>query len=255
MVVLASGSSGNCTLVEGSRGRVLIDCGLSARAAAARLRQVGCEPRSIDAVVVTHEHADHVSGAPMFSRRFGAAIFTSAATAAAAGIAADEVAGLFPMEAGHPIEVGDLTVSPFSVPHDAADNVGLVVECSGTRLGYATDLGHLTALVIERLRECDFLVTEANHDARMLKDGPYPWSVKQRILSRHGHLSNEEMVALVSLVAAPRTRRIFLAHLSETNNRPDLAVAACRRGLQAAGRSGVEIEVARQREVSEVVEA
>lgn len=254
-MVLASGSSGNCTLVEGSRGRVLIDCGLSARAAATRLRQVGCEPRSIDAVVVTHEHSDHVAGAPLFSRRFGATIFTSAVTAAAAGIAANTVAGLAPMEAGLPFAIGDLMLRPFSVPHDAADNVGLVVECEGTRLGYATDLGHLTSLVTERLRECDLLVTEANHDAEMLKNGPYPWSVKQRILSRHGHLSNEEMIDLISRVAAPRTRKILLAHLSETNNRPELALEACRRGLESAGRSGVEIEVARQREVSEVVEA
>jgi phosphoribosyl 1,2-cyclic phosphodiesterase len=255
VAVLASGSSGNCTLVEGTRGRVLIDCGLSARAAATRLRQVGCDPRSIDAIVVTHEHADHVAGVRMFSRRFGAEVRTSPATAAAAGITAGDVAGLAPMEAGCPFVIGDLNLSPFSVPHDAADNVGLAVECDGTRLGYVTDLGHITSLVTERLRQCDVLVAEANHDTAMLKNGPYPWSLKQRILSRHGHLSNDEMVELIREVASPRTRRIFLAHMSETNNRPDLALAACRRGLEAVGRSAVQVEMACQNEVSEVVEA
>ncbi|HZI94269.1 MAG TPA: MBL fold metallo-hydrolase [Patescibacteria group bacterium] len=253
--MLGSGSSGNCTLVEGRRGRLLIDCGLSARETERRLEQVGTDPRSIDAVLVSHEHADHVGGAARFSRRFGAPVHTTPATAAASGLAAADLAGLSHTEPGLSFMVGDIAVSPFSVPHDAVDNVGFVVECEGTRLGYATDLGHTTRLVVERLKQCDLLVTEANHDSEMLRSGPYPWSVKQRILGRHGHLSNDEMSDLVAGVAGERTRHLFLAHLSRTNNTPDLAMQACRRGLESAGRSRVKIHVTHQREISEVVEA
>jgi len=254
-VVLGSGSAGNSTLVEGTRGRLLIDCGLSARETARRLEQVGCEPRSIDAVVISHEHGDHVRGAARFSRRFGVPVRTTISTARAAGLAEPDVAGLIHTEAGRPFTVGDLEVRPFSVPHDAVDNVGLIVECGGTRLGYATDLGHPSTLVMETLRDCDVLVTEANHDPDLLREGPYPWSVKQRILGRHGHLSNNEMAEVVAGVATARTRHLFLAHMSETNNTPALALAAGRRALEAAGRCGVEVHVARQKTVSEVVEA
>lgn len=255
VVVLGSGSSGNCTLVEGDRGRVLIDCGLSARAAGQRLERVGCDPRTIDALIVTHEHGDHVGGARNFSRRFGTPIYTSSRTAAAAGLDEKDISALLPIEAGRVFEAGGMRHHPFTVPHDSVDNVGLIVECVGTRLGYVTDLGHLTPLVTERLKECDVLVAEANHDTAMLKNGPYPWSVKQRILSRHGHLSNDEMAELMSAVASKRTQKVFLAHLSSTNNRPDLALSACRRGLAAAGRQGVAVEAATQHEVSGVIEA
>jgi phosphoribosyl 1,2-cyclic phosphodiesterase len=254
VVVLGSGSSGNCTLVEGGRGRLLIDCGLSAREAARRLEQVGVDPRSIEAVLVSHEHADHVGGAAQFSRRYGAPIRTTEATAAASGLLASSTAGLICGEPGRPYAVGDLEVSPFSVPHDAVDNVGFVVECDGARLGYATDLGHATRLVTQRLKECDVLVTEANHDPDMLVNGPYPWSVKQRILSRHGHLSNDAMAELLGEVAGGRTRHVFVAHLSGTNNRPELALQACRRGLLAAGRGSAKVHVTHQKQVSEVVE-
>lgn len=255
VVVLGSGSSGNSTLVEGRRGRLLVDCGLSARETARRLNQVGCAPGSIDALLVTHEHADHAGGAAMISRRFGVPIYATPATAAASGLRDDGVAGLVHTGPGRPFRVGDLLVSPFPVPHDAVDNVGFVIECEGTRLGYATDLGHATGLVVERLKECDVLVAEANHDPEMLRNGPYPWAVKQRILGRHGHLSNDEMAGLVSLVAGARTRHLFLAHMSRTNNTPALAVQACRRGLESAGRPRAAVHVTHQRQVSEVVEA
>jgi len=254
VVVLGSGSSGNCTLVEGRRGRLLIDCGLSARETARRLQLVGCNPKSVDAVIVSHEHGDHVRGAARFSRRFGAAIHTTRATAAAAGLDPHAVPGLSLREASAVYMVGDLEVETFSLPHDAADNVGVVVSCEGTRLGYATDLGYPTRLACERLRACEVLVTESNHDPDLLRDGPYPWSVKQRIASRHGHLSNEAMGALVAEVAGEATRHLVLAHLSGTNNTPDLARRAGRAALERAGRSAVAVHVAWQDRVSEVVE-
>ena len=255
MVVLGSGSSGNCTLVEGARGRLLIDCGLSAREAGRRLQLLGFEPRSVDALLVSHEHADHVGGARQFSRRFNVPIHTTAATARAAGLTASDIFGLVEFEPGAEFGIGDLAVRPFSVPHDAVDNVGVIVECDGARMGYATDLGHASTLAVTRLKECDVLVTEANHDVEMLKNGPYPWSVKQRILGRHGHLSNAEMAALISQSAARRTRHIFLAHMSATNNRPELAVQACRAALDAAGAHGARVHVTSQSQPSEVAEA
>lgn len=253
-MVLGSGSSGNCTLVEGARGRLLIDCGLSARETARRLLQIGCDPRKVDAVVVSHEHGDHIGGSAMFSRRYGAVIHTTAATARAGGLDPAGVAGLALHEATAAYAVGDLQVETFSVPHDAVDNVGVLVTCDGTRLGYATDLGFPTRLVFDRLQGCQVLVTEANHDPEMLRDGPYPWSVKQRIAGRHGHLSNEAMMSLVAEVAGAATRHLFLAHLSGTNNTPDLAHRAGRAALERAGRSGAKVHVARQAHVSEVVE-
>ncbi len=252
-MVLGSGSSGNCTLVEGRRARILIDCGLSARETARRLRSVGCEPSTVTGMVVSHEHGDHVRGASLFSRRFGVPIWTTAGTARAAGIAADRVAGLTECAADARFEVGDLEVRCFSVPHDAADNIGMIVSCEGTRLGYATDLGHTSRLVTQRLMGCDILIAESNHDRDMLVGGPYPWSVKQRILGRHGHLSNAEMESMVTEAAAT-VKHLFLAHLSGTNNTPALALDAARRALRAAGREGVPVHVAAQHEVSEVVE-
>jgi len=255
VAVLGSGSSGNSTLVESSRGRLLIDCGFSARETARRLERVGCDAKSIDAVLVTHEHTDHAGGAATFSRRFGVPICATRRTAEAAGIAADRVAGLIPVESGEPFELAGMRVRPFSVPHDAADNIGLVAEADdGTRLGYATDLGHLPRLVVERLRGCEILVAEANHDEAMLQEGPYPWHVKQRILSRHGHLSNAEAENLIAEIVTERTLHIFLAHMSTTNNTARMALDAGRRALDRVGRRGVGLVVARQREVSEVFE-
>jgi phosphoribosyl 1,2-cyclic phosphodiesterase len=240
--------------VEGARGRLLIDCGLSARETARRLQQVGCNPRSVDAVVVSHEHGDHIGGAAMFSRRYGAVIHTTPATARAGRLDPAGLAGLVLRDAAASWQVGDLDVETFSVPHDAVDNVGVLVACDGARLGYATDLGFPTRLVYDRLQGCHVLVTEANHDPEMLRDGPYPWSVKQRIAGRHGHLSNQAMMSLVAEVAGSAMRHLFLAHLSGTNNTPELARRAGRGALEKAGRSAVRVHVARQDHVSEVVE-
>jgi phosphoribosyl 1,2-cyclic phosphodiesterase len=250
VVVLGSGSSGNATLVESPRGRLLIDCGFSARDAARRLESAGCDPALVDGLIVTHEHADHAAGAATFSRRHGVPVHTSAATARAAGIDPAECAGLIALEPGAPFQVADIAVRPFSVPHDAVDNVGFVLSHDGARLGYVTDLGHVSRVVVEHLRSCDLLVAEANHDERMLQEGPYPWHLKQRIASRHGHLSNSQMAQLVAEVASERTQQILLAHLSQTNNAPTLAAEACRDALRCVGRSGVVVQVAAQARIS-----
>ena len=255
VTVLGSGSGGNLTLVEGSRGRIAIEMGLSEREAARRLRACGVEPRELDALFVSHEHGDHVRGAPLFSRRHGVPIYTTAATARAAGLAALELGGLVEIEPGGETICAGMSVRTFPVPHDAADTIGYVVEEGGARLGYATDLGHPSALVMERLRGCEILVVEANHDVEMLRSGTYPAHVKQRVLGRHGHLSNDQAAELLRETVTPATRSVFLAHLSERNNDGRLAIGAGRRALRAGGRDEVRLELTWQARPSASAEA
>lgn len=243
VTVLGSGSSGNLTLVEGRHGRIAIEMGLSERQASKRLRAAGVEPSTLDAVLVSHEHSDHVRGAPLFSRKNGVPVYTTRAAAAAAGLEASSLAGLVPIEPGEEFQVGGMNVRTFPLPHDAPDTVGYVVEEEGTRLGYATDLGHPSALAAERLRGCEIMVIEFNHDPEMLRSGPYPPYVKQRVMGRHGHLSNRQGAELLSQTVTASTRTVFLAHLSQRNNDGGLAGDEGRRALGALGRDSVRLEM------------
>jgi len=254
VTVLGSGSAGNLTLVEGARGKIAIEMGLSEREASRRLRTAGVEPKEIDGVLISHEHGDHVRGARLFSRKNGVPIYTSRMTAAAAGLDAGELAGLVELEAGAPVEVAGMRVRSFSVPHDAADTVGYVVEEEGSRLGYATDMGFPSALASERLRGCHLLVVEANHDSELLLHGPYPAHVKQRVAGRSGHLSNAQTCELLCQTVTGATRAVFLAHLSEKNNDGRLALGAGRRALRASGRESVRLELTYQSRSSRSVE-
>ncbi|MBP7146726.1 MAG: MBL fold metallo-hydrolase [Acidobacteria bacterium] len=245
LVMLGSGSRGNCALVRTERSALLVDAGLSARQIARRLDAVGQDPRRIDAILVTHEHRDHLCGVATFARKFHTLVLGNEATLAAAG---PVVEGL-PVERfvnGESLQVGAFVVTPFPVPHDAADPVGLVLEAEGVRIGYATDLGHVTHLVAARLAGCAALVIETNHDRDMLMDGPYPWVVKQRVASRIGHLSNDHAAASLPALAAGGTSHVVLAHISETNNDPGLARVTVETALSAAGLAGVDVHVARQ---------
>ena len=230
LATLGSGSGGNATLVEGGGARVLIDAGFSCRRLVQRLRFVGVDPAAIDAILLTHEHGDHLAGAAAFATSFGKPIYCTRGTAAAAGFAADGVAPILVRD-GEPFAIGALAVRPFAVPHDAAETVGFVVEAGGARAGYVTDLGHDPETVRAPLRGADLLVVESNHDVAMLREGPYPEHVKARVLGRHGHLDNETSAAILADVAGRTTRAIVLAHLSATNNQPALALAAARRRL------------------------
>jgi len=251
LVVLGSGSAGNATCIEGGGARVLLDAGFSCRELQARLRAVGVEPQRLDALVITHEHADHIRGAALFSQTHKVPLYCTAATFRAAGLARAGIHGhgVFAhvaVEPGMAFEIGGLRLRPFSVPHDAADTVGYAVECDGGRFGYATDLGHDAMPVREALRNCDLLMLESNHDVEMLRRGPYPQVVKERVLGRHGHLDNETAAALLCDVATDRTRRIILAHLSRTNNRPELALKAARREFELRGRKAPVLHPAAQ---------
>src|SRR5215471_57018 len=189
--VLGSGSAGNCALVETERTRVLVDAGLSARQIISRLAHLGLEPSQIDAVLLTHEHGDHTGGLEVLCRRWEVPIYTNALTADAMRIAGQLASHrnwrLF--QTGRDFALEDLEIHNFPVPHDAADPVGFVFNCNGAALGVLTDLGQVTKLVFSRVRHATKLYIETNHDGPLLQqDTKRPWSVKQRILSRHGHL-------------------------------------------------------------------
>ena len=335
MTVLASGSKGNSTLISSSRTSILVDAGLSCREFFKRMQLAGEDPHSLDAILITHEHQDHVQGLAVTARKLGIPVFFSAPThrawmrwmmpqkrltyaawlaqrAEAIKIAAkpagssaattqvaledspeprnpeprnpepwnpepgtsasgmdlgreavsssyepsftqpgfaecpeeDEVAEVRPpadpcalpgvefFQPGVRFSVGDIEVDPFTIPHDAADPVGFIFRSEGVKIGLATDLGYMPSNVKEHLRGCDVLMIESNHDLEMLRDGPYPWSVKQRVMSRVGHLSNEATAEFLERNYDGTATYVILAHLSECNNLPELARVAAERALE-----------------------
>jgi phosphoribosyl 1,2-cyclic phosphodiesterase len=311
--VLASGSKGNCTVVSGGRTRILIDAGLSCRELFKRMKLAGEDPETLDAIVITHEHLDHINGLAVTARKLGIPVYftepthrawmrwltprrtmtyaqwleqcrkqaaerqaevdsaaegeadeveaiagqTAEATATDAGAALETPTTASPtpqsdapadqppsrkedptwlpavqyFEAGRPFEIGDIALSPFTIPHDAADPVGFVLKAEGVRMGFATDLGYIPPNVKAQLKGVDLLLLESNHDLEMLRDGPYPWSVKQRVLSRVGHLSNEAASEFLSTGYDGQAAYVILAHLSESNNLPELARVSADRAL------------------------
>jgi phosphoribosyl 1,2-cyclic phosphodiesterase len=223
--LLASGSKGNALLISSARSRLLIDAGLSARELSRRLALAGVAPESLDAVLVSHEHVDHVRGLGVLSRRWRVPVYVHYAAAA---VLSDQQRPdvLREFDSGAELAIGDFGVRVFPVTHDAAAPVGFTISGPAGKLGIATDLGIATRLVAEELRGCRCLILEANHDEAMLRDGPYPWPLKQRIKGNHGHLSNRDSASLLAQLCWDGLEALFLAHLSETNNHPDLAVAA-----------------------------
>lgn len=218
--VLSSGSRANCTFVESGNTRLLIDCGLSASRAAERLFQLGIDPSSIDALLVTHEHSDHICGVPAFSRKFDVPVFVNRATREFVS----ECEALEEFVTGENFCIGSLSVSPFSVPHDASDPVGFVVRAEGAKFVQCTDLGRVTRLVEDALSAANAVVIEANHDEDLLRQCGYPWVLKQRILSSHGHISNHTAGALLNTIRHPELFHVVLGHLSENSNTPDTAL-------------------------------
>ena len=236
--ILASGSKGNAVFVEMDGTRLLLDAGISATKIKKGLLGIGVEPSSLDGVLITHEHRDHVAGLPTLCKWYHLPIFTRSGTMEHM-VCREKI----PMECFHAIEgdfqVGRVTIVPFNLPHDAADPVGYRIEGSETCV-VATDLGFVTSSVQAALEGADVMVLEANHDPGMLRQGSYPWPLKRRILSNRGHLANSDAAwALARLHRRPR--QVFLAHLSEENNRPELAQETVQSIL---ARQGVEISLA-----------
>ncbi len=235
--VLGSGSTGNATLIESDGTRILLDVGVGPRELAKRLAACDVEPDSIALAFLSHEHGDHSRGARSFSRRHGVPIAATRGTLAALGLDEDDadLAGCEEIVGGEPFGVGNLTVIGVPIPHDAAEPLAFVISNGSAKLGHATDLGHLERGVTEAFRCCDALLIESNYDTAMLRDGPYPWSLKQRIQSPWGHLSNDDVARYLRHELGPSCRQVLLAHLSRTNNHPEVALMAAEAALRARG--------------------
>jgi phosphoribosyl 1,2-cyclic phosphodiesterase len=236
--VLASGSRGNCALVASSSTRILVDAGLSGRETFKRLRAVGGRPEDISAILITHEHSDHVAGLRRLATKLDVPVFITAPTHQAWNRAMRDEEGQTPelakaehFCAGRSFRVGDIEVVPFTIPHDAVDPVGFTFRAEGIKVGFATDLGYMPSNVRNQLRGSTVLVMESNHDVEMLRTGSYPWSVKQRVMSRVGHLSNEALAEFFSSDYDGDAEYIVLAHLSEQNNHPEKARLSAEQAL------------------------
>jgi phosphoribosyl 1,2-cyclic phosphodiesterase len=251
--MLGSGSAGNSALVTTDHCRVLVDGGLSARQIVVRLEQCGVTPEQIDGVLLTHEHGDHVCGLEVLCRKFQVPIYANALTAEAIRYdnTLDRHRNWRIFRTGSEFSICDITVQTFSVPHDAVDPVGFVFHAGSSRLGFITDLGYPTKLLIERLREVHTLVIETNHDEKLLQnDKNRPWPVKQRIQSRHGHLSNAAAASVIEELLPGKIERIVLGHLSRDCNTPELALGAVRAALTKCGKIDMELFCASQSEIS-----
>ena len=251
--MLGSGSAGNCALVATDHCRILVDGGLSARQILVRLEQCGVRPEQIDGVLLTHEHGDHICGLEVLCRKFRLPIYANRLTADAirsdSSLERHRHWRIF--QTGGEFSICDITVQSFPVPHDAIEPIGFVFHAGSSALGFITDLGYPTKLLIERLRAVHTLVIETNHDEKLLQSDKHrPWPVKQRIQSRHGHLSNTAAASVIEELLPGRIGRIVLGHLSRDCNTPDLALNAVRASLAKFGRTEMEVFCASQTEVS-----
>lgn len=247
LTILGSGSSGNCAYLEADETRLLIDAGFSPRQIRHRLAGIGRVPEGLHGILVTHEHSDHIQGLAGIAAKLSIPIYCNRATK-------DEIERYHqqPFDCrlfttGASFDLGDLIVDTFTIPHDAQDPVGFLIRTAAGNVGFATDLGHFTRLVGERVRRANVLVLETNHDVKMLQDCPHrPWSLKQRILGRHGHLSNEAAAEAVEQIMTDGLRRLYLGHLSRECNRPALAMHALRECVDRIGAKHVHLELTSQ---------
>ncbi len=238
VTVLGSGSRGNAILVEGAETCVLVDAGFGPRTLAKRLAAIGKHPTQISALLLTHEHTDHASGAVHACRKWGWPLYASHGTLSALGESTDGCpSGATALALDCPLSASGFDLRATAVPHDARECTAFVLsdQRTGVRIGIALDLGHVPSQLPEAFSRLDFLVVESNHDERLLANGPYPWSLKQRIGGALGHLSNGAAAAFVSACTHRGLRGIMLAHLSETNNTPAHALARTRDALRRAG--------------------
>jgi phosphoribosyl 1,2-cyclic phosphodiesterase len=236
--VLASGSRGNSTIIASGKTRILLDAGISCRETFKRMKAIGEDPHTLSAILITHEHCDHVYGLRVLARKLNAPVFMTAPTHQAWVKTQRDEDGDYPelqklefFFSGRGFHIGDIAITPFTIPHDAADPVGFTFRTEGIKVGVVTDIGYLPVSVIDHLRGCDALVLESNHDLEMLRGGPYPWSVKQRVMSRVGHLSNDALAEFFASDYDGRAAYVVLAHLSEQNNHPEIARRAAERAL------------------------
>src|ERR1700678_693513 len=240
--MLASGSKGNCAFVASSRTKILVDAGISCRETFKRLKSLGEDPQTLSAILITHEHSDHVYGLATLAKKLRIPVFMTGATHAAWARGLRNQKGERPQlerlerfASGHRFQIGDIEVKPFTIPHDASDPVGFTFRIEGSKVSVATDLGYLPVNVRDHLRGSDILIMESNHDVEMLRGGSYPWSVKQRVASNVGHLSNEKLADFFDSDYDNNAAFVVLAHLSEENNHPEIARREAEKALARRG--------------------
>lgn len=234
--MLASGSGGNATYVRSGDTSILIDAGISLKELARRMAGAGVSPETLDAVIISHGHSDHVNGVQVLCRKYGIPVFANRGTLSEAPAFGGVPRGLAcRFTTGARVDVGDLSVVSFPVPHDAAEPVGFVVTDGRVKLCYATDLGSLTLEVLSSFSDCDAAVIESNHDETMLREGPYPEMLKRRVRGPLGHLSNDDAAELLRGIMHGGLRQVALAHLSRTNNRPEIPLDTITRALGGSG--------------------
>lgn len=221
---LGSGSRGNGTLIEDESTCVLIDLGFTLKETVRRLRRLGRAPEDVAAILVTHEHADHVHGVAAFARKFNTPVYLTPGTHA--GMATGSVPRLHKINCHRAFHIQSLGVEPVPVPHDAREPCQYLISSRGRKVGVLTDLGHITPFVASQYEACDALMLECNHDVEMLRNGPYPWPLKQRVGGVHGHLNNQQAATLLESVDIGRLQHLVICHISERNNSPELAVEA-----------------------------
>jgi phosphoribosyl 1,2-cyclic phosphodiesterase len=255
LCVLASGSSGNCTFIGTGTTRILIDAGISAKKTVERLAEIGEKPEDLDAICVTHEHSDHISGIRVLQKKHDIPVYANAGTLDGIRSALKGVdVRCFQFTTGSAFTVGDISLEPFSVSHDAYEPVGFVLCTEGCTIGMATDIGIVTNLLREKLRTCDVVVIEANHEESMVHEAARPWSLKQRILSNQGHLSNHASARLIAEIAGEGLKHLFLAHLSSDCNSPSHARRAFEKVLAEAGHHHVNVCLTAASQISEILE-
>jgi phosphoribosyl 1,2-cyclic phosphodiesterase len=247
LTILGSGSAGNCAYLETSQARILIDAGLSLRQIRKRLATIGRTPENLTAILVTHEHSDHVQGLVQLVEKLRIPVYCNRPTREAIEYQLRTRLDCHSFSTGATFDLEDLSVETFSVPHDAQDPVGFLIKTAQGNIGLLTDLGHATKLALERVRRANVLLLESNHDVKLLQDCPHrPWSLKQRILSRHGHLSNEAAAEAAEQIMSADLRHLYLSHLSRECNRPQLAFQVMSQRLQKIGATHVHLELTSQ---------
>jgi phosphoribosyl 1,2-cyclic phosphodiesterase len=221
---LGSGSKGNATLIDSGETCLLIDLGFTLKDTERRLERLGISPLSIDAVLVTHEHSDHIGGVGPFARKYKRPVYLTPGTQRSEKLGV--VPGIKTINCHKPFRIGDIGIEPVPVPHDAREPCQYVLSANGIKVGVLTDLGHITRYVVEQYKHCHALLLECNHDVGMLEQGPYPYALKQRVGGPHGHLNNEQAAGLLSEIDLQQLKHLVISHISEQNNAPHLAETA-----------------------------
>jgi phosphoribosyl 1,2-cyclic phosphodiesterase len=247
VTILGSGSSGNCAYVETEQARLLVDAGLSGRQIRQRMLSIGRAPENLTGILITHEHSDHIQGLTGLAAKLNIPVYCNRLTKEAIEATLQLKLDFRLFNTGASFEVGDVSVDTFSIPHDAYDPVGFLVHTPEGNIGFLTDLGHATKLILQRVRSANVLVLETNYDRQMLQDDVRrPWSIKQRIISRHGHLSNEAAAQVVEEIVSAELRHLYLGHLSSDCNKPELANRTITEKVQQLGATHIRVETTSQ---------